>query len=186
MAAYVEFTLTDDAFTTVKAATLRAGEIALKRLANAEGTRLVEKKLLGAMAHAAARGVQLLPARLGAMTKEAIADQLQHNFNVRQDEEGRVVVQLNQDGSQHSIAQSLFHAYGNEQLWHWPRHATYPLPKLIDFVQQAALGGRLSPHMEWMLHAMDQLMRTWYRAAAKQRSGFRVHNSRLNKLRHAA
>jgi hypothetical protein len=59
-----------------------------------------------------------------------------------------------------------------DQLWHWPKHVTYPLPMLIYFIQQAALSGKLSPHIEWMLHAMDQLMRVWHQPAQRRSVAF--------------
>jgi hypothetical protein len=73
-----------------------------------------------------------------------------------------------------------------DQLWHWPKHATYPLPMLIYFVQQAALGGKLSPRIEWMLHAMDQLMRVWHEPPAGGHSTFAVHSSGCVGMRAAA
>jgi hypothetical protein len=52
-----------------------------------------------------------------------------------------------------------------DQLWHWPQHDRYPLPMLIYFIQQAALSGKLSPSIEWMLHAIDQCMRAWHQSS---------------------
>jgi len=58
-----------------------------------------------------------------------------------------------------------------DQLWHWPKHDRHPLPMLIYFIQQAALSGKLSPKIEWMLRAIDQLMRSVSSGPGVQRSG---------------
>jgi len=49
-----------------------------------------------------------------------------------------------------------------DQLWHWPKHSTYPLPQLLAFIQHAALSGHLPPQIEWTLQAMDRLLQMWH------------------------
>jgi hypothetical protein len=73
-----------------------------------------------------------------------------------------------------------------DQLWHWPQHATYPLPMLIYFVKQAALGGKLSPRIKWMLHAIAQIMDAWHQSGARQRPRFPAQGPVLPELRCAA